>query len=133
MRTFTRGGSRRPPELSLTVVCSPCRFSLPATGNPTTTRSAGRRWRATNAAQRVARRGGGALRVWSCGCSSGHEPYGLAIAWECTLAPHFPSVRLEVVATDISEPALAEARAAAVARAPTGRVWPRRAWPSASA
>ena len=63
-------------------------------------------------AKRVARRGGGALRCWSCGCSAGHEPYGLAIAWECTLQPHFPTVSLEVVATDISDAALAEARLA---------------------
>ena len=63
-------------------------------------------------AARVARRGGGSLRVWSCGCSAGHEPYGLALAWECTLARLFPTVSLEVVGTDVSAEALTEAAAA---------------------
>jgi len=51
------------------------------------------------------------LRVWSAGCSSGEEPYSLAML----LLKHFPEERgwgLEVLATDISTRVLEKARAA---------------------
>jgi len=51
------------------------------------------------------------LRVWSAGCSSGEEPYSLAML----LLKHFPEAKgweLEVLATDISTRVLEKARAA---------------------
>lgn len=52
------------------------------------------------------------IRVWSAGCSTGEEPYSLAML----LLSHFPrDWDLEILATDLSTRALARARAA---------VWP---------
>jgi chemotaxis protein methyltransferase CheR len=54
------------------------------------------------------------LRVWSAGCSTGEEPYSLAM----TLLHHFPpgsGRQIEILATDISTRVLAKAEAA---------VWP---------
>lgn len=50
-----------------------------------------------------------ALRVWSAGCASGEEPYTVAILWHLELAPRFPDVALEVIATDFDEAVLARA------------------------
>lgn len=43
---------------------------------------------------------GKAVRVWSIGCSSGEEPYTLAILWNHQLAQRFPSVQFSVLATE---------------------------------
>lgn len=51
------------------------------------------------------------LRVWSAGCSSGEEPYSLAMS----LLAHLPDWDVEVLATDLSTKILARAREA---------VWP---------
>jgi chemotaxis protein methyltransferase CheR len=54
----------------------------------------------------AARRGGAPIRLWSAGCSSGEEPYSLAILLEeLGLAP-----AVYLLATDISQSALARAR-----------------------
>jgi chemotaxis protein methyltransferase CheR len=53
-----------------------------------------------------------ALRVWSAGCASGEEPYGLAILWDGTLAARFPDLCLEIVATDADPHMLERARSA---------------------
>ncbi|SEJ55655.1 CheR family methyltransferase [Demequina mangrovi] len=52
-------------------------------------------------------RRGGQLRVWSAACSSGQEPYSIAM----TVAEHFPQLRASIVATDLSESVLAQGRA----------------------
>jgi chemotaxis protein methyltransferase CheR len=50
------------------------------------------------------------LRAWSAGCASGEEPYTLALIWQQTLAPRFPTLRLEVLATDLDPAMLRRAR-----------------------
>ena len=57
---------------------------------------------------RTARRN--TLRAWSAGCGGGEEPYGLRILWELELAPLFPSLQLEIVATDADAGMLRRAR-----------------------
>lgn len=57
-------------------------------------------------------RGAGALRCWSAGAASGEEPYTLAIAWRQEVAPRFPGLDLDVLASDVGRAVLARARAA---------------------
>jgi chemotaxis protein methyltransferase CheR len=53
-----------------------------------------------------------ALRCWSAGCASGEEPYGIAIVFRLAVAPAFPALGLDVVATDAEEVVLERARRA---------------------
>lgn len=46
------------------------------------------------------------LKLWSAGCSSGQEPYSLAI----TLMEYFPHIKFSVLATDIDVNVLKQAR-----------------------
>lgn len=57
------------------------------------------------------------VRAWSAGCGAGEEPYTLAIAWALEIAPRWPAVRLDVLATDIDDVQLARA---AAGRFPSG-------------
>lgn len=57
----------------------------------------------------LAERQGGPLRCWSAGCAGGEEPYTLSILWALEVAPRFPGVGLEVLATDADPQALARA------------------------
>jgi chemotaxis protein methyltransferase CheR len=50
------------------------------------------------------------LHIWSAGCSSGEEPYTLAILLAETLKAELPSWRLKITASDLSEAVLALAR-----------------------
>ncbi len=59
-----------------------------------------------------AQQAGRALRVWSAGCSTGEEPYSLAML----LREVAPTARADVLATDVSERALAAARRAVYGR-----------------
>jgi chemotaxis protein methyltransferase CheR len=64
--------------------------------------------RGTELPRLVAARGGtGTLRVWSAACSTGQEPYSIAM---CLLDDLPPAMTAEVVATDLSEQVLARAR-----------------------
>lgn len=49
------------------------------------------------------------IRIWCAGCSSGQEPYSLAILIK-ELSPEFSDWNIEIVGTDISEEALNRAR-----------------------
>lgn len=59
----------------------------------------------------AARPPGATLRVWSAACSSGQEPYSLAML-ALEEAHRLSGRQLEIVATDLSEPILAKARSA---------------------
>lgn len=50
------------------------------------------------------------LKIWSAGCSTGAEPYSLAILLHELLGPALPEWRVDILGTDISTAALATAR-----------------------
>ena len=56
------------------------------------------------------------LRIWSAGCSTGAEPYSLAILVRELLGEALPDWRIAILGTDISTEALATARAAEYGR-----------------
>lgn len=56
------------------------------------------------------RAGSRCLRFWSAGCSTGEEPYSIAIALQRIL-PDWPEWRISVLASDINPQSLAKARA----------------------
>ncbi len=60
----------------------------------------------------AARRATRTLRIWSAGCSTGAEPYSLAILVHELLGEALPDWSVTILGTDISEAALATARAA---------------------
>lgn len=53
---------------------------------------------------------GSTFRVWSAGCCGGEEPYTMALAWLEYLRPFFPSLTMDILATDIDESSLERAR-----------------------
>lgn len=57
------------------------------------------KWRAANTA----------LRIWSAGCSSGEEPYSIAMVAHDTLKAH-PRIQLKILATDLSVQMLQRAK-----------------------
>jgi chemotaxis protein methyltransferase CheR len=57
-----------------------------------------------------ARAAGKRIRVWSAACSSGQEPYSIAMQIREDFGGH-PGWRWDITATDISEPILAKAKA----------------------
>jgi len=57
------------------------------------------------------RNSGKGMRLWSAGCSSGEEPYSIAMLLKEEL-PTVDPTRLKILATDISDTMLAKARAA---------------------
>ncbi len=54
-------------------------------------------------------RPGRTIKVWSAGCSSGEEPYSIAMVVARHLGPELPLWSVEVLGTDISEPILEKA------------------------
>ena len=57
------------------------------------------------------REGGGYINIWSAGCSTGEEPYSLAILLQ-ELLPERPHLHVSIVATDLNRDALEKARQA---------------------
>ena len=55
---------------------------------------------------------GGRLRIWSVGCAAGEEPYTLSLLWHFALAARYPSLCLQVLATDVDTTQLLRAREA---------------------
>lgn len=60
---------------------------------------------------RAAATKGRPLRIWSAGCSTGEEPYTIAMLL-LELLPGYPGLDVQVLATDLSQAALAAARRA---------------------
>lgn len=56
--------------------------------------------------------GAAKVNLWSAACSTGDEPYSLAIIMRERLRPRFPQTNFEIVGTDIDTDALRGARAA---------------------
>ncbi len=50
------------------------------------------------------------IRIWSAACSSGEEPYSVAITIKEMIEPKYPNVRFEIVGTDINYQVLNTAR-----------------------
>jgi len=50
------------------------------------------------------------LRIWVVGCSTGQEVYSFAICLKECMGEHFPDVKIQIFATDISEKSIAKAR-----------------------
>jgi chemotaxis protein methyltransferase CheR len=63
-------------------------------------------------ARAAIREGRHTVRVWSAGCASGEEPYSVAIVWRVDVAPAYPGMDLELIATDAGAEVLARARRA---------------------
>lgn len=59
---------------------------------------------------------GRSLKIWSAGCSTGAEPYSLAILVRELLGDRLPDWHVSILGTDISTEALATARAAEYGR-----------------
>jgi chemotaxis protein methyltransferase CheR len=51
------------------------------------------------------------VRCWSAGCASGEEPYSLRMAWAAGAEEAQPSVRIEIIATDVDDVMIARAKA----------------------
>lgn len=52
------------------------------------------------------------LRIWCAGCGAGEEPYTMALLWALCLQAQFPTVRLNILGTDINPAMLQRAKAA---------------------
>jgi chemotaxis protein methyltransferase CheR len=55
--------------------------------------------------------GGRSLRIWSAACSSGEEPYTLAMLYLEHLKPRYPDLHIEIIGTDINTAVVDMARA----------------------
>ncbi len=49
------------------------------------------------------------FKIWSIGCASGEEPYGLSILWKEKFEKIWPQIYLSILATDIDESLLERA------------------------
>ncbi|UCC56641.1 MAG: protein-glutamate O-methyltransferase CheR [Gammaproteobacteria bacterium] len=62
--------------------------------------------------EQMPRVGGRKLRIWCAGCSSGEEPYSLAIQWAMQLQQQYPDITPQILATDTDPQLLQRARVA---------------------
>ena len=53
---------------------------------------------------------GRSLAAWSAGCASGEEPYTLALIWSFGVAPAYPGLEMEILATDVDPVVLERAQ-----------------------
>lgn len=58
----------------------------------------------------AARRSTGSLRIWSAACSSGQEAYSIAMMLD-EMRPQIAGMKIEIIATDISEKVVQQAKA----------------------
>ncbi len=63
-------------------------------------------------ARQVQERGEQVLQCWSAGCASGEEPYTLALLWERILQTQFPTLSIQILATDADSHLLLRAQQA---------------------
>ena len=61
--------------------------------------------------ERRAKEGKRQVRIWSAACSTGDEPYTIALIVKERLQPKYPNVRFEIVGSDINTEVLEKARA----------------------
>jgi len=54
------------------------------------------------------------LRIWSAACSSGEEPYTLAMLYLEYLKPRYPDLQIEIIGTDINTAVVDMARTAGI-------------------
>lgn len=66
------------------------------------------------------------IRIWVVGCSTGEEVYSIAIALLESLGSRAGRVRIQIFATDVSEPALTKARNGLYPKSISERVSPER-------
>jgi len=66
-------------------------------------------------AQRAIKDGSDTVRIWSVGCGSGEEPYSVALLWMLDLQTRFPTLSLQILATDIDGVMLRRAQQACYA------------------
>ncbi len=64
----------------------------------------------------LAQAGGGPVRIWVLGCSTGQEAYSLAMAFTEIASRHANARRLQIFATDLNEALLNKARAGLYAK-----------------
>lgn len=69
-------------------------------------------------------RGERELRIWCAGCSSGEEPYSLAMVLSEYAVEHSPGIEFHILATDISATALQKAAAGVYTEEQIARVPP---------
>jgi two-component system CheB/CheR fusion protein len=66
------------------------------------------------------------LRIWIAGCSTGEEAYSMVMCLHEYLGEKASNFKLQVFATDLSEPAIAKARAGVYMKSDTGNLAPAR-------
>jgi len=50
------------------------------------------------------------IKIWSIGCSSGEEPYSLALLWKDSFEEDWPDILFRILATDVDEKMIQRAK-----------------------